>query len=279
MKWDITQQWIDNSMELLMLVLKYEGCLFDSKGKKLQRLNAPQVLDEADKQKAHDYITRMNTKEVVNELESYLTCDTKHDVKVFGVWMTKLVEGQRLFCILDSILKSGKKAPDLWYKLGGWEQYFKVTKDIDEYVWLIAVELDHKFQSLWDETNSIARTYGFEEKAKEIPLLILNDSKPLELKDNENKPRRRKNILDIIQCEDKEGLVRRLHILIDGKQGKDIAVVFIRAKIDGLITRYPTKGELDSEFEWQGTWQSIDKVLQRDWDNGILDAANAIRFN
>ncbi|MBO6034002.1 MAG: hypothetical protein J6Q22_21620 [Prevotella sp.] len=279
MKWDITQQWIDNSMELLMLVLKYSGYLIDDKGNKLQRLNAPKVVDDEDKQKAHDYIVRMNPKEVVNELESYLTCDTKHDVKVFGVWMTKLVEGQRLFCILDSILKSGRKAPESWVKIGGWECYFKETKDIDEYVWLIAVELDHKFDSLWDETNSIARTYGFEEKAIEIPLLIRNDSKLIESEEYKPISQRAKSIYNIIQCENKDGFVKRLHILIDGKKGKDIAVVFIRAKIDGLITRYPTKGELDSEFDWHGSWQSIEKVLQRDWDNGVLDAANAIRFN
>jgi hypothetical protein len=88
-----------------------------------------------------------------------------------------------------------------------------------------------------------------------------------------------KSIYDIFQCEDKDAFVKRLHILIDGKKGKDIAVVFIQARIDGLITRYPTRGELDSEFDWKGSWQSIYKVLQRDWDNGILNAASSIRFD
>jgi hypothetical protein len=88
-----------------------------------------------------------------------------------------------------------------------------------------------------------------------------------------------KSFYNIIQGEDKEAFVKRLHTLIDGKKGKDIAVVFIQARIVGLITRYPTKGELNSEFDWKGSWQSIYKVLQRDWDNGNLNAASAIRFD
>ena len=279
MKWDKTQQWVDSSTELVMLALKYSGCLSDSKGHKLQRINAPKDVVDEDKQKAHDYLISMNPKIVANELESYLLCDTKHDNNVFGVWMTKLVEVQHLLCIFDSVLKSGRKAPESWVKIGGWDRYFKETKDIDEYVWLIAVCLDNKFHSLWNEANNLAETYFLDEKAREILSLFLHNSNVSESKEDKPTAQRAKSIYNIIQCENKDGFVKRLHILIDGKKGKDIAVVFIRAKIDGLITRYPTKGELDSEFDWHGSWQSIDKVLQRDWDNGVLDAANAIRFN
>ena len=278
MKWDNTQQWVDCSTELVMLALKYSGILSDSKGHKLQKLNAPKGVSDEDKQKAHDFLISMNPQTIADELESYLLCDTKHDNNVFGVWVTKLMKVQSLLCIFDSVLKSGRKAPESWVKIGGWECYFKETKDIDEYVWLIAVLLDNKFRSLWNEANYLAETYCLDKKAGEILSLFLNDSNVSESKEDKPTAQRAKSIYNIIQCENKDRFVKRLHILIDGKQGKDIAVVLIRAKIDGLITRYPTKGELDSEFDWHGSWQSIDKVLQRDWDNGVLDAANAIRF-
>ena len=73
--------------------------------------------------------------------------------------------------------------------------------------------------------------------------------------------------------------MKRLHILIDGKKGKDIAVVFIRAKIDGLITRYPTMSELNSEFKLAGTWQGIAKYFTEDYLNThCIDISN-IEFN
>ncbi len=280
MKWDITQQWIDNSQELLMIALSYCGSLSYADGTPLQKVGVGLALDfDADRKKAYDLLSSMNPKLVVEELEAFMDCDTKHDAKVWEVWSSKLLKGTELLSLFDSVLGSGRKAPESWMKLGGWEQYIMQTKDKYEFVWLIAVVLQQKFDTLNDEVKFLTESYGLETPVSTKLSVSDNDTMAPESKVCKPVSKRAKSIYDIIQCEDKEGFVKRLHVLIDGKQGKDIAVVFIRAKIDGLITRYPTKGELNSEFDWHGSWQGIDKVLQRDWDNGVLDAANAIRFN
>ena len=283
MKWDNTQQWIDYSQELLMIALSYFGNISYADGTQLKKVGVGPLLDfEADRQKAYELSSAMNPKLIANELEAFMDCDTKHDKKVFDVWLSKVVEGTRMLYLFNNVLKSGRKAPDTWIKLGGWERYITQTKDQHELVWLIAVILQHKFSSLQNEVNFILKSYGMNELNNELLYILKGDSPMSESAKTETVPQQAKttkSIYDIIQCEDKEGLVKRLHTLIDGKKGKDIAVVFIRAKIDGLITRYPTKGELSSEFSWNGTWQSIDKVLQRDMNNGVLAATNAIRFN
>ncbi len=280
MKWDKTQQWIDNSQELLMIALSYCGCLSYADGTPLQKVSVGQPLDiMADRQKAYDILSSMNPKLVVDELESVMSCDTRHDVKVFEVWSAKLMKGTDLLSLFDTFFESKQKAPDSWLKIGGWEQYIMQTRNKYEFVWLIAVVLQQKFDTLNDEVKFLTESYGLETPVSTKLSVSDNDTMAPESKVCKPVSKRAKSIYDIIQCEDKEGFVKRLHVLIDGKQGKDIAVVFIRAKIDGLITRYPTKGELSSEFDWKGTWQSIDKVLQRDMNNGVLAATNAIRFN
>lgn len=280
MKWDNTQQWIDNSQALLMIALSYCGCLSYADGTPLQKVGVGLPLDfEADRVKAYNLLSSMNPKLVIEELEAFMDCDTKHDVKVMEVWSAKLMNGTDMLSLFDTVLESKRKAPDTWIKIGGWEQYISQTKDKNELVWLIAVVLQQKFESLSNGVNFLVESYGLNESVSQNLSTSSNDTLTPESKDCKPVSKHTKSIYDIIQCEDKEGFVKHLHILIDGKRGKDVAVVFIRAKIDGLITRYPTKGELNSEFNWHGSWQSIDKVLQRDWDNGVLDAANAIRFN
>ena len=280
MKWDNTQQWIDNSQALLMIALSYCGCLSYADGTPLQKVGVGLPLDfEADRVKAYNLLSSMNPKLVIEELEAFMDCDTKHDVKVMEVWSAKLMNGTDMLSLFDTVLESKRKAPDTWIKIGGWEQYISQTKDKNELVWLIAVVLQQKFDSLSEGVNFLVESYGLEETNNaEVSTSVINGNiqEPKLCKPVTNIE---KSIYNIIQCEDKEGFVKRLHILIDGKKGKDIAVVFIRAKIEGLITRYPTKSELYSEFGRNGSWQAISKVLTRDWDNAVLDATNAIRFD
>lgn len=282
MTWDNTRQWINNSEELLMIAFNYFGRI-SINDTPLERTGIGISPDfKADRQKAYELLSAMNPKLIAQELEDYMDCDTKHDMKVFDVWVTKFVEGTDWLYLFESFLKSDRKAPDTWMKFGGWERYITQTKDKHELVWLIAVVLQDKFSTLQNEVNFILDSYGMED-VKDKLLSIWNgdtsEQKQEKIDPMPQSAKSTKSIYDIIQCEDKEAFVKRLHTLIDGKKGKDIAVVFIQARIDGLITRYPTKGELNSEFDWKGSWQSIYKVLQRDWDNGNLNAASAIRFD
>lgn len=80
----------------------------------------------------------------------------------------------------------------------------------------------------------------------------------------------------IIQYSEKNKLKIRLHELIDGKSGKDVGVVLVRAKtIDNFLTRFPTKKEYESEFELIGSWKGISNYFYKD-DNTTLGSANSI---
>lgn len=87
----------------------------------------------------------------------------------------------------------------------------------------------------------------------------------------------KKSFSDIIQYPNKEKLLTRLHFLIDGKSGSDVGAVLLRAQVDGLLTRCPTKSEFISEFDLIGTWQAIHNYMNVD-NNNAFDKANKIRI-
>lgn len=76
--------------------------------------------------------------------------------------------------------------------------------------------------------------------------------------DSNNKWKREKNFIDLVQCNDKENLLSRLHARVDGHGGKNVALVMLRAKADKQISRLPSKKEFYSEFkDCTGAWRSI----------------------
>lgn len=77
------------------------------------------------------------------------------------------------------------------------------------------------------------------------------------------------SIRNIIQYEDKDKLLERLHKLIDGKGGADVGAVFLKAKLDGYITRTPTQKEFRSEFELIGSWQGISNYFNENSENAL----------
>lgn len=74
-----------------------------------------------------------------------------------------------------------------------------------------------------------------------------------------NKPgkRAKKDFRSLIQYEDKDKLLKRLHVLIDGKGGSDVGAVLLHCLLQKYISRIPTQPEFESEFELIGTWRSI----------------------
>ena len=85
-----------------------------------------------------------------------------------------------------------------------------------------------------------------------------------------------------IQCRDKEGLINRLHELIDGKQGRDVGYVLLKCRIDGLITRNPTGAEMEIEFPSVIYDSSVRNYLTEDSlsDNGkVVKAGQIVIFD
>ncbi len=79
----------------------------------------------------------------------------------------------------------------------------------------------------------------------------------------------------IIQHQNKEQVLERLHGLIDGRRGADVGAVLLKARLDGYLTRNPTQAEFRSEFNLIGTWQAIANYMSDNNENA-LDRANKI---
>lgn len=80
---------------------------------------------------------------------------------------------------------------------------------------------------------------------------------------------------NIIQYENQDILLSRLHQLIDGRRGADVGAVLLNARINNYITRNPTRKEFESEFQLEGTWSAISNYLS-DNNQNALDRANKI---
>lgn len=97
------------------------------------------------------------------------------------------------------------------------------------------------------------------------------------LSQNETLQRYKKKVCfrSIIQYEDKNILIARLHKLIDGKGGADVGAVLLNARQNNYIIRNPTREEFKSEFELIGSWSAISNYMSDDNANA-LDRANRI---
>lgn len=278
MKWDATQQLIDTSFELTMLAIKYCGKLsVNDKGKEKQMsYKRPKSLDENDVRSAYSLCMNINIDCVVNEIEEKLTGDHNNNILIFKVWYGKIAKRCNLLPLLFSALDWDIKAPETWKTLGGWEQYVTSCKDIREFVWLVATCLQDKFEKLIYEVQSLADTYGIE----------IDDNYSEETEDSDvskvkTKPVPRKtkqgSFSDIIQYEDKDKLLNRLHELIDGRSGADVGCVILKAFQENYIIRMPTQKEFASEFSLNGSWSAIHNYMN-DNNQNALSRSNRIVF-
>lgn len=79
----------------------------------------------------------------------------------------------------------------------------------------------------------------------------------------------------IIQYDDPDKLLKRLHQLIDGRSGADVGCILLKAKQENYIIKNPTRKQFLSEFKLIGTWQAITNYLS-DNNQNALDRANRI---
>lgn len=102
------------------------------------------------------------------------------------------------------------------------------------------------------------------------------------LPNKKSKSNKTSNFRDIVQTENKDKLIKRLHELIDGKGGVDVGVVIVAAvEIHPHLTRYPHEKEFMGEFKnIKGSWKAISNTFYKagKGDNGILSQASAIVF-
>lgn len=90
------------------------------------------------------------------------------------------------------------------------------------------------------------------------------------------KSKRTPDFRNIIQFQDKDKLLKRIHELIDGKSGAEVGAVLLNAwYINPYLTRRPTQAEFESEFELIGSWSAISNYLSENNQNAI-DLANKI---
>lgn len=99
-------------------------------------------------------------------------------------------------------------------------------------------------------------------KENGIPVPDFSNGIPPIVSKNMNKIKKEKTFMDLLQTNDVEGILEKLHSKIDGHGGKDVAMVLRRAKADTIISRFPTEKEFKSEFtNCKGAWRSISTYL------------------
>ena len=99
-------------------------------------------------------------------------------------------------------------------------------------------------------------------KQNGIPVPDFSKGIPPFLVKNSSKPKKEKTFVGLLQTDDVDGTLKKLHSKIDGHGGKDVAMVLHRAKSDKLISRFPSGKEFYSEFtKTEGAWRSISHYL------------------
>ena len=131
---------------------------------------------------------------------------------------------------------------------------YKEEKDHEIEYWKTMCEQKEKEN---EGLKAFIRSLGYE-----VPdtLTLFNSIVP----PKESRKKAKKNVVfaNLIQHPDKELVLKRLHDLIDGHGGIQVAVILRRALEDKLITKHPNEKEFFSEFKNViGKWDSIKKYL------------------
>lgn len=82
----------------------------------------------------------------------------------------------------------------------------------------------------------------------------------------------------IIQYEDPDKLLNRLHQLIDKRRGADVGCVLLKAYQENYITKKPTKKQFLNEFELIGSWSAITNYLNDNKVNALARANRIVIF-
>lgn len=272
MKWEYTQQWIANSKCLYGIALAY--C---STGKN--------EVSKKDRETTSFLLGTLTPDDVAEELETYLSCNKSQDERIFNVWADKLKKGLIYLSSLKHLLYREGNYEEEWSVI--WNEHRIIEKENTlEFLWYLVVSLDNRFQRLQSLAESITKSYGLANDTGFITALIRGNM-PNSDEQESAKPicasisNTKKAFCNILQCEDKNAFMERLHSLIDGKSGKAVALVLYRAKKEGYIVKYPTHKEYESEFGLitDGKWESIRKHFDKgDSPDMEVDSSN-IRFN
>lgn len=88
------------------------------------------------------------------------------------------------------------------------------------------------------------------------------------------KPKRLPSFRDLIQTPDPDATLLMLHQRIDGKGGKDVAMILLKALEEKMIYKLPSKKVFFSEFESVTTsWNAISYYLN---DNNPVDVTSIV---
>ena len=267
MKWDNTQQWINTSKCLYSIALAY--------------CSTPRpTVSMKDRETTYKLLCSMNPEDVVDELETYMSCNKERDRKIYDVWANKLKGELVYLCTLDNFLSNGEKLEEKCEAL--WLEYRIVEKEnVSDFLFWMAISLEYRFKRLQSLVESLTRTYGLNNDTGFISALmrkmpdssVMNEKKPIVNKTKTS------DFSDIIQYEEKERLLKRFHELIDGRKGADAGSVILKALIEKYITRLPKKKEYELEFGIIGSWSAIHNYMNENSLNALERARKIVIFS
>ena len=255
MKWYNAKRFNESVEKLALLYSKYNRVVMDDNMKTRPRY---EEVKEEDLKSASNLLEGIDTDAIVEELEEYLDSDLKRNQTVFNICDKTLSEGmcwlglfrEKDVSMFDCIPFTFKRyTNELW-----------TPKEFCRYV---ALTTRKKARSVQNKIECLKDVYGIASDTQSCGTLSMNDKKKVS------------NFSDIIQYEDKERLLKRLHELIDGRGGADVGSVILQAWQTNLITRKPTRKEFESEFKTKGCWTAIYKYLD-DNNPNALSRANRI---
>lgn len=113
-----------------------------------------------------------------------------------------------------------------------------------------------------------------EEKKPKAKKISTNTEKPQKKEFNEESS----IFYQIVQHEEPQKLLKRLHQLIDGRKGADVGCVLLKCVQDGYLTRNPKQKEFESEFILIGGWNAIHNYMSDNNENALERANKIIIF-
>lgn len=283
MKWYNLEAFIERSQDLLRLVLKYcDGYDYyeiDNMGVVSLPFKSehPKNLIKKDAVTASNILKCMNVGHVLDELESNFMYDIQKNIYIFNIWRDKMIKESRRFNVFSEILQTETSEEQLWINLETYGIMYPLFDGKEGFVRGICVIILRLYGELAHRVKDLVKVYKLDVDTKFIFDMMLNNPSVTKKRNKFVTKSTQGSFANIIQYEDREKFLKRLHVLIDGRSGADVGCVILRALQENYIMRLPTRKEFESEFKIIGSWTAIHNYMDNNSDKA-LDRANRIVF-
>ena len=258
MKWDMTNKFLVDTNSLFRKAFSYAG-KFECEGRVVYKARKDSV-SSADAEEVMQTLDRMESYDIIGELESAMNCDKNHDNNVMNVWKAKMKANTFLLPVLTDINMDDYAKGDR-----------SVPGDPKGFVRYIACEMALIYGNLYYRLDELVRAYELDFDPIFVQSLLRENDEPSKdiTPKKSGRPKSGGSAFHNYVAEGKniDEVRKRLEEEVGGLSGKAAVDIIIKAVKDGSLIKEKIPFKVAAEaLGVKGTHQAYDQAFKKFWN-------------